>query len=161
MTRPHGIRGELRVKLHNPDSRVLFAVSHVTVRLPSAEDRQATIRSARPAAAGIALLALDDVHDRNGAECLRGAALLVPRDRFAPADEDEFYVHDVLGAQVVGQDGTVYGRVVDYVSFPAADVLVVQGDKRYEIPMIDDFVRRVDPEQRQVVVASIDDFETA
>lgn len=160
VARPHGIRGEVRVKVHNPDSEVLFGLTEVMVRVGQTPDRLMPILRARPAAEGVALIALEGVIDRTQAEALRGALLLVPRQALPATDEDEFYVHDILGANVVGPDGTCFGQVVDYVSYPTADVLVVQGERRYEIPVIDDFVRNVDPHRKTVTVEGIDDFET-
>lgn len=160
VARPHGVRGEVRVKLHNPTSETLFDVDEVSIQLGDCAPRIMRIRSARPAADGIVLLSLDGVGDRDQAEALRSARLHVPRDVLPPVEDGEFYVHDILGAQVVGGDGTVFGRVVDYVSYPAVDVIVVQGDRRYEVPVIDDFVHRIDAGAKQVIVGAIEDFET-
>lgn len=160
VARPHGLRGELRVKMHNPDSEVLFASSEVVVRGGEPSERVMTIGSVRPVADGIVLLAFDGITDRNAAEAMRGCTLHVSREVLPAADEGEFYVHDILGAKVVGEDGRTFGEVVDYVTYPAADVIVVQGEKRYEVPVIDDFVRHIDTEAKSITVAPIDDFET-
>lgn len=161
VTRPHGVRGELRVKLHNPESEILFDVDEVFVRQEDGSERLMAIRSARPAADGIVLLVFNAVTDRSGADAMRGATLHVSRRALPPTHEDEFYVHDILGARVVDEDGTVFGEVIDYVSYPAVAVLVVQGEKRYEVPLIDDFVRRIDTDAKQIVVGPIGDFETS
>lgn len=161
VARAHGIRGELRVKLHNADSDILSRISEILVRLPDLTDRVVGIRSARTATPGIVLLSLDGIDDRSASEALQGALLLVPRDALPGLDEGEFYVHDLIGAQVITSDGVVIGKVIDYVTYPTADVIVVQGDKRYEIPMLDDFIRELDTGSKRVVVDAIDDFETS
>ena len=168
VSKPHGIGGELRVKLHNAESRVLFEVDEVLLRkgvagsrAADAADRVVTVRSARPAAAGFVLLGLRGVDSRNTAEALRGFGLCVPRDRLPEETEGEFYVHDILGANVLLKDGSVLGAVVDYISYPSTDVLVVQGSERYEIPLIEDFVLDVNTETKVVVVDGVDDFKVS
>jgi 16S rRNA processing protein RimM len=159
VARPHGIRGELRIKFHNPDSEILLDVVEVFVRKGDGEGRVMAVRSARPAADGFALMAFEGVTTRSEADALRGAGLSVPRGTLPEAEDGEFYVHDILGAKVVQPDGRVLGEVVDYVSYPTTDVLIVQGTTRYEIPLVDDFVRDIDTAKKVVTVEGVDDFE--
>ena len=161
VARPHGVRGEVRVKLHNSSSETLFEADDVSLRAPDGSQRVMRILNARPAADGFVLVTFEGIGGRDAAEALRASTLLVPRQSLPPVEEDEFYVHDILGAQVVGEDGTVFGKVVDYVTYPAVDVLVVKGDRRYEVPVIDDFVHRIDSSAKRVIVGSIEDFETS
>ncbi|MCU0690206.1 MAG: ribosome maturation factor RimM [Polyangiaceae bacterium] len=161
LMRPHGIRGELRAKLHNPDSDVLFSANSVRVRLPTGSERDMPIVFARAASPGVVLIAFEGVGDRNAADALRGAVLSVPRSLLPAPSDNEFYVCDVIGARVVLVDGTPVGEVIDYRSYPTTDVLVIEGDeKRYEVPMIDDFVERVDVGAHSVVLRTIDGFES-
>lgn len=61
------------------------------------------------------------VTDRDGAEALRGAVLTAePLD-----DEDEIWVHDLVGAVVVLTDGTSVGTVEAVQDNPAHDLLVL------------------------------------
>jgi 16S rRNA processing protein RimM len=158
VSRPHGIRGELRVKLHNPDSEILLRIDKVRLHNDQGS-RLVDVRGARRAADGIVLMALEGIGSRSEAEAHRGMAILVPRDVLPKAQDNEFYVHDILGAKVVDSRGHELGKVVDYISYPSTDVLVVQGDKRFEIPLIDDFVRSIDSVGRIVTVEGVDDFE--
>ncbi len=158
--RAHGIRGELRIKLHNQDSDVLSSLNEVLLRHGDSSEQVVRIAKKRPTTPGIVLLSVEGVSDRNTSETLKGATLLIPRRALPDVDKDEFYVHDILQALVVDIDGVEVGRVVDYLHYPSADVLIVQGSKRYEIPVIKDFVHKIDTEHARIVVANIDDFET-
>ena len=66
---------------------------------------------------------------------------------------------DVIGARIVGPRGDL-GVVQDLVSYPSADVLLVKLDATgasgdaVEIPLIDDFIDRVDPIKGKVVLRS-------
>ncbi|MBI5531362.1 MAG: 16S rRNA processing protein RimM [Deltaproteobacteria bacterium] len=161
VVRPHGVQGELRVQLYNPDSEVLFEVDKVHALLPDGSDREIKIDSVRAASAGIVLLTLEGVAGRDAAETMRGVVLSVPRTTLPAPGEGEFYVCDVIGAHVFLQDGTEVGKVVDYRAYPTTEVLLIQGEsKRYEVPLVADFVDSVDARAGRVVLLSIDGFES-
>ena len=127
IVRPHGIQGELRVKLYNADSRVLFDLEKVRVELPSGGVEELCLESVR--SAGDALLVrVRSVTDRNGAEALRGAKFTVLRSALPAADDDEFYICDIIGGSAELEDGTSFGRIIDFRSYPTVEVFVVEGD---------------------------------
>jgi len=163
VARPHGIHGEVRVKLHNAESRVLLERSEVLMRggKTGIPEQRIDVCSARSAAEGFVLLGLAGVDSRTEAEALRGVAICVPRDALPSESEGEFYVHDIIGAKVVQSDGSTLGEVVDYISYPSTDVLVVHGAARYEIPLIEDFVHDVDSARKIVAVGDVDDFKVS
>ena len=75
-----------------------------------------------------------------------------PADR-RDLDDGEFWVEDLVGCDVVGQDGESIG-VVESVEFGAAqDRLAVRTEAgRFEVPFVDAIVPEVDLERRIVVV---------
>jgi 16S rRNA processing protein RimM len=79
------------------------------------------------------------------------------RAAFAPLEEGEFYVCDLVGARLVGPEGEL-GTIEELRSYPTTDVLLVRPNQRaagpVEIPLLDDFVDRVDVGQKVVVVRS-------
>ena len=81
----------------------------------------------------------------------RGAALEVPRASLPPAAEGSFYVFQLVGLDVVAEDGRELGRVVDVAPGVANDVLEL--DTGLALPMVDDCIRRVDLEAGRIVVA--------
>jgi 16S rRNA processing protein RimM len=153
VARPHGIRGELRLKVYNRDSDLLRQVGEVTLKMPSGKRSQVSLKSARWANEAL-LVTLETCKDRNAAEALRGAQLLVDRAAFPPPEEDEYYACDLEGLAVSDGDGEV-GIVKEVVEYPTCDVLVVEGsDGTVEIPMIDGVVVSVDLDARKIVVTS-------
>jgi 16S rRNA processing protein RimM len=161
IVRPHGIQGELRVLLFNPDSEILDIVEEVHVKVADGPDRVIHIDDCRPVAGGGVLLVLEGIEDRNGADTLRGAILSVPRSSLPAPEEGEFYVHDIIGAVAVLADGTEIGKVIEHLSYPTTEVLVIQGaSRRYEVPLVRDFVQSVDPAAKRVVLTSVDGFES-
>jgi len=165
VARPHGVRGELRLKLYNQDSDVLLEQDEVLVRLPDGAEHEVSVDRARRADDAI-LMKLHSVDDRDRADELRGARICVRRGSFPPLDDGEFYVCDVEGARVAmrasGAGEVVLGTVRELRSYPSVDVLVVSaadGGKDWEIPLVEAFVERVDVPAREVVVTSLEGLE--
>lgn len=81
------------------------------------------------------LISLVDVFDRNTAESLRGASLLVTERR--RLDEDEFWPEQLLGLNVVDPAGCEIGVVADLISGTAQDrVVVATGHGEVEVPFV-------------------------
>jgi len=153
VARPHGVGGEIRVQLDDPESTILFHVERVWVG-----GVEHAVAGAR-ATTGAALLLLEGVDDRDKAAAVRGQAVEVLRTD-VPLGEGEFFVSDLIGCEIVDEAGRVLGRGVRLLK-GAQDLLVIHdeaaGVERI-LPVIPEFVRAVDREARRVVVAPPDDL---
>jgi 16S rRNA processing protein RimM len=86
--------------------------------------------------------------DRNAAEALRGAELLVPRGAAPELDEDEFWAEDLEGCTVRDGEAEV-GVVRRMLALPSCEVLEVRRPGRSDdllVPLVRDAVRAVDVE---------------
>lgn len=158
IARPHGVRGELRLKLFNAASDVLLDRDEVLVRLPDGEEHEVSVEKARRADDAI-LMKLFSVDDRNRADELRGAHVCVRRKDFPPLDEGEHYTVDLVGAEA-RMNGERLGVVTDVTSYPTVDVVVINdGRQVWEIPMNEVYVGNVDADAGVVEVLTLDELE--
>jgi 16S rRNA processing protein RimM len=168
VARPHGVRGELRLRLFNGDSDLLLDLEEVLLRFAAgngtpgkAREQVATVEGARRANDAI-LMKLRGVDDRTQAEALRSAVVCARRGDFPPLEDDEFYVCDVEGARVVVDGGEELGQVIELKSYPTLDVLVVtskDGGRPWEVPLVEAVVRRVDVGAGVVTLATLEGVE--
>ncbi len=166
VARPHGVKGELRLKLYNRDSDILLEQDEVLLRPKDGPEQEVSVDRARRADDAI-LMKLHAVDDRDRADELRGAQICVQRTSFPPLEEGEFYVCDLEGARVSVRRGGAaelepLGTVKELRTYPSVDVLVVAADdggKDWEVPLVAAFVERVDAERREVVVTGVDGLE--
>lgn len=160
IARPHGVRGEVRLKLFNKASDVLLDQDEVLVRLPDGEEHEVSVDGARRADDAI-LMKLYSVDDRDRAEELRGALVCVRRRDFPALAEGEFYTVDIIGAEVRMNDVRL-GVVTDVMSYPTIETLVVRADDGrgdWEIPITETYVAKIDPATRVVEVLTLDELE--
>jgi 16S rRNA processing protein RimM len=154
----HGVRGELRVKMHNPSSELLFELDAVHVRTPQ-ELRRYPIAHARPGGKGL-LVQLSGVDTVERAQALRGAELCVARSELPALPEGEFYHCDLEGLALVDLEGRPFGTVERVHEYPAADVLRVRTDRGVlEVPMREPYLVEIDLPGKRVVVDQLDDIE--
>jgi 16S rRNA processing protein RimM len=152
--RPHGVKGEMPLRPFNTASADL-----VDVPLPLAvravqgdKSRELTLIAVRPAGEAL-LVRLEGVETREAAAALTNAQLWVPRQSLPPPGDDEFYVEDLVGCQVVDTEGKPRGTVRATFWNGAQDVLTVDGPGgELMIPAVAEFLVEVDLEARRVVV---------
>jgi 16S rRNA processing protein RimM len=81
----------------------------------------------------------------------RGTWFEVERDQLPPTDPDEYYAFELVGLEVVEENGRSLGTVKAVAPGVANDVLELDGDVL--LPMIEDCVREIDLDARRIVVA--------
>ncbi len=81
----------------------------------------------------------------------RGSVLEVPRSSLPPTGEDEYYVADLIGLEVVEEEGRSLGSVRDVSNYAANDVLEL--DSGLLLPLVEDCVRQVDLDAGRIVVS--------
>jgi 16S rRNA processing protein RimM len=83
----------------------------------------------------------------------RGAELAVARATLPSlADEDEFYVFQLVGLSVEEEDGRLLGRVREVLEYPGNDVLEL--DSGASLPLVEACVQQVDLAGGRIVVAA-------
>lgn len=156
--RPHGVRGELRIHRFNPESTLLLEVSEVWLRQGDVS-RKIRVEGARPHGPFV-LVWLEGVASREQAEALRGAEVCLPREALPPPDPGEVYHVDLVGMSARTADGTPAGEVVEVLSYPSAECLLVRSDEGdREVPLLEPYVAEVDLAARVIVVAFLEDLE--
>jgi 16S rRNA processing protein RimM len=161
--RPHGVQGELRLRLFNRDSDLLLELDEVLVRFPEGDEQEVSVETARRANDAI-LIRLHSVEGRTAADGLRGATVCARRSAFPPAEDGEFYACDVEGARVLVEGGEELGQVAELKSYPTVDVLVVtpaDGGRAWEVPLVDSVIKGIDLDAGVVTLASLEGVERA
>jgi 16S rRNA processing protein RimM len=120
----HGLAGEVAVDLvTNRPGRLTPGATLVAVA-PGRDDEVELVVSRSKPHLGRYLVVFDGVTDRTGAERLRNAVLYAePEDA---TDDDELYVHELIGSVVVDGGGVNRGTVSAVEANPASDLLVLE-----------------------------------
>lgn len=146
VARPHGIRGEIVIVTHDPDSATLGEVDRIFVG-----DDERAITAARFTHRGW-LVALESIVTRNDAERLQGLPVSVDRGALA-LEPDDVLLADLVGCAVQRTDGAPWGVVAAIDSGDHQDRLIIHhGDIERLLPLVDAFVTNIDIERGIVTV---------
>lgn len=155
--RPHGMDGELKVNPEHTDDPTRFEdLDTVYVgQEPHRVTRHtvASVRYQETKRGTTVILGLEGVETRSDAEAL-SKRLVFAHEEALELAEDEVFVHDLVGLEVVNEDGDVLGTVSNYMEMPAQDVFVVRRPNHEEamIPAVEEFILEVNIEEGALVV---------
>ena len=151
--RPHGIRGEVTVEVRTDSPDIRFVPGSVLVTEP-ARLGPLTVTAVRWHS-GRLLLSAEGVHDRTGAEALRGLLLSAEVDEGdMPEDPEEYFDRQLIGLAVVTVEGVALGSISDVVHLPSQDLLSVRREDGREVlvPFVVEIVPQIDVEGGRVIV---------
>ena len=153
ITRPHGIKGEVRADFYGEDlmrldGPVWFGSGRGIVR-------PAHVESWREQG-GMVILRLKDVTDRTQAEFLRGTELLIA-DSDLVDEEGAPYVAHVIGCCVSVEGGAVLGTIEDILVPAGNEVWLIRasadlGGGEILFPAVPQFVASMDVKNGKIVV---------
>lgn len=109
-----GLKGVLKVRpeTNNPD--LLSNIKSVEIATIKGARTSHKVQSVKYEKRNL-VLSLKDISDRNHAESLVGSTVTTSRDQIRALDEDEFWMTDLIGAQVYSTEGTHLGTICDIV----------------------------------------------
>lgn len=148
--KPHGVRGEVRVKPYTEQPERFTWLEFVYVG--EEEPRPVVVEGAR-VHKGVVLLKLQGYDDRDAAEALRGEWLQVPEAEGIPLEEGEYYLYQIDGLAVVTEEGEALGELVEVIETGANNVFVIEGERgQLLLPDIDEVILNIDFENELITV---------
>ncbi len=150
ITTPHGVRGEVKLQPLT-DFPHRFAE---TESLLLADGTRMILESARLQRDTV-LAKFKGMDTPEAWIPFRRQELFITEDALMPLPAGQYYIHQIIGLEVVDESGAVQGTVGDVLQTGSNDVYVVKTSDGKEIllPAIDTVVKRIDvPAGRMVVV---------
>jgi len=117
----HGIKGE--VKLKSFTSNPVNIGSYGS--LQDSSGRSFEITGLKPTKDDF-IASLKGVIDRNQSELLRGVELYVAREKLPKLKGSETYAHDLIGSDVLLEDGKPLGKLIAMPDYGAGDLMEVE-----------------------------------
>jgi len=149
VVKAHGLKGELGVKLHWPQSTALDGMLRIVLQKEQGPV-SFEVTAIRPAN-DVFLVSLQSIADRTAAEHWRGARVLVERSKLPPLAKGEYYLADLVGTRVLTPDGPL-GVVVELALYPSVECIVIETPEgeRFEQPLVSEWIESVDTSAKEV-----------
>lgn len=146
----HGIRGQVKVFSNTEPRENILTYSPWIIQWDNS-NKNFQVSGKRQGKNVIA--SLQGIANRDQANELTGATILISRSQLPELDEGDFYWNQLIDLNVVTSDGFNLGRVDQMMETGANDVMVVQGDRERLIPYVmDEVIQSIDLEQQQIIV---------
>ncbi len=117
----HGIRGEVNVFPTTDDPKRFKLLKEVTMESEREGAVLLHIQSVRFFKKFV-IVKFKEFDDINQVERFRGNILTVPREQAVKLEEGEYYIQDLIGIDIVDEDGNKLGKLVDVIQTGANDV---------------------------------------
>ncbi len=152
ITQTHGIRGEVKVFPTTDDAARFEYLKYVLLdtgkeTLPLEIENVKFFKQ-------FVILKFKGYDNINDVEGYKRCPLLVERSEAVPLEEDEYYIADMMGMQVVTDQGEDFGVLRDVMETGANDVYVIDHPTAGEvlIPAIKDCILEVDIPGRRMKI---------
>lgn len=156
MVKAHGLKGAFKLELYTDSPETRFKTGAVlNLQVPDTSPwfgktvsvKELRYYNAQP------VLFLNEVEDRNGADTLVKAILLVDADlEILPEEPDAWYDHQLVGLKII-RDGIEVGKVIRVEHLPAQDCLAIEtAAGEVLMPFIKAFAPTVDIAKGEITV---------
>ncbi len=157
-----GIRGEVVVEplTNKPDvvfasgSRVFAGTATGDLAVVRGEEERPTLTVAgsKPFKKGL-IVQFEELKDRDSADLWRGRYLLAPFSELPPLEEDEVYLHDLVGMKVVSTQSEQIGTVTTFYELPQGIMLDIETPRgSVVIPYRPEIIVQTDIAARTIVI---------
>jgi len=158
----HGIKGEVRVQslTSNPEERYAKG-SKLVIKMNENDYQPITVNSHR-VHKSFDLLTFEGYENINEVEQFKGKMLQVDSAIRSELEEDNYYTDQIIGADVLDEDGQKIGRLKEIMFYPANDVWVIARPNKSDLflPNIESVVLNVDIEKEEIMVHVLEGLDT-
>ena len=154
ITKPQGIRGEVKVRHYTDDPDRFYDLE--TVLIPDgAAFREIAVTGARVNGDDV-FLTLEGIADRNEAEKMRGLKLYVDRAHARELPEDEVFIADIIGLPAFDTKGNPIGTLTEVLTPGGVDVFVFKTPTgNLMTPGLKDVLQEVNVEEGRIVLNEV------
>lgn len=146
----HGIKGEVKIYSTTDDLERFKVLKHCVLD-NGGEYLELEVEGVK-FFKQFAILKFKGFDSINDIEKYKGKDLLVTRENAVPLAENEFFITDIVGSEVVEEDGTVVGELTDVMQTGANDVFVVKTvtGKEILLPYIEECILNIDVQAKKI-----------
>ena len=157
----HGVKGTLKIHSYAESLEIFQPGNRISVSTTEGWEIDYEIDWIKPHSRG-ALLALNNVSDRDQAKTLVGADLQIEKAKLPELEAGLYYWYEMIGLQVVTIDDRYLGRLESIIETGSNDVYVVKNDRReILIPALKSVVQVIDIDANLMRVDLPDGLEEA
>lgn len=155
----HGLRGEVKIRPATNNPELLLSIKSMrtgnTPHFASVDLEVDTLAFDKR----MLYASFRGYDDRTSVQHFEGADLFTSEEQLEPLEEEEFWLKDLVGADVFTAEGRAVGKVVDII-YGGNDILEIKGadhppEKSILVPFVKNLVPVVDLKARRIEVIDV------
>jgi len=151
----HGLKGMLKVKVETDNPKRFLPGESLLLVMPN-KLQEVTVESFTPQNR-YGLLKLSEMSSIEEADPWRGADLAVPGSSLEPLENGRYYTFQLLGLNVVAQDGRQLGVLSQIDEMPSGDIYLIRGEGgEFYIPAQGDIITEIDLIKNTMVIRDVE-----
>ena len=150
----HGVRGEASVEPWTDSAERFEELDEVTLVSPDeSETREMRIEGVRSHGER-ALVKFFGIDTPEDVQLLQNWTVEIPETQARELEEDEYFLHELIGLTLIDQQGRERGTVTDVIEGGGGVLLAVKraDGKTFELPFAAELCTKIDLEAKQIVV---------
>jgi len=154
--KPQGIKGEVKAEIITSFPQHFYSLQKIYIQ--HGDSWQIHSPESVRLAGGFVFIKFKEIDSINDAEPLRNKNLYIDHEDLIRPDEDEYYIHDLIGMKVFDEQDQYLGEITAVESYPANDVYILRRADLAEvsIPAVKEIIRQIDPRKKQMTIHVID-----
>ena len=155
----HGLRGEVKVVPWTDYHEVFEDIDFVYIKKKSEYERL-DVKGIKYQKNNL-IVRFSQITDINMAEKYKNQVIYAEREILGELPEGVYYIADLIGLDIVTEDGEKIGTVSDVFNTGSNDIYEVkrEGKKNLLLPVIDDVVLNIDVDGGKITVRMMDGLE--
>lgn len=101
---------------------------------------------------GFVILKVKGYDSIGQAEGLKDSFVAIPKEERIKLEKGEYYIDDLIGIEVENEKGERLGKIIDVIKNPGNDIYVVRNDTELWIPAIKKVVKKIDLENKKMII---------
>ena len=154
LLKPRGLKGELRAAIFNELGSALKVGTEIWLKKEEEyfSRKIETIKMAGEKSC----IRLSGCNTLEDAAKVQGSCFFLQRDKFDSIGENEHYLVDMIGSQVLDENQKLLGSVTDVLTMPAQNIIVVEtGENEILIPYVDAHIVLFEKQKKNLIVKDV------
>lgn len=149
----HGIKGELKIYPLTDDLRRFRKLQKVYVEGVEKNVVWCKLQTDK------VILKIEGIDSVEEAMKYKEKYLDVSREDAVKLPEGSYFITDIIGCSVVGENGAEYGKIADVIKTGSNDVYWIKEGKELLIPALKDIVIDMDIENKRIVIKPVETWQ--
>lgn len=142
ITRPHGVRGGVKVESFMDTPYAFSAIKEVEIN--DVTYKIETAQTGEPL-----VLKLSGIDSIEAAEKLRNAQIFIKKQHAPEPEDNRYYIEDLLGCDVLLGTKKL-GKLTDILQYGSADIYCVSGEKSFMFPYVGEVIEKIDIDKKEI-----------